>query len=317
MSRSPAPASPPSWPRRKYAAEDALGLIDVDYEPLDVVVDVEEAAAEGAPQLHENAPGNIVMDWSVGDAEGTDKALAEAEVVVKQRLVNQRLIPNPMEARGAAATYEPSTGQYTVWMTSQDPHIMRLLMTAFVFGIPETKMRCIALARRRRLRHEDLPLPRVRAHGRPRREGRAAGQVDGDAERELHGDHARPRPRRLPRDRGEARRHDHRAEGEDLREPRRRSLHDRPRHPDDALRADALGRLPDPEHPLPGAGRLLEHRHGRRLPRRRPTRGDLRRRAGRRPRRPGARPRPGRGAAQELHPVRTRSPTTPSASSGG
>ncbi len=129
----------------KYAAEDALGLIDVDYEPLDVVVDVEDAVAEGAPQLHENAPGNIVMDWSVGDAEATDKALAEAEVVVKERLVNQRLIPNPMEARGAAATYEPSTGQYTVWMTSQDPHIMRLLMTAFVFGIPETKMRCIAL----------------------------------------------------------------------------------------------------------------------------------------------------------------------------
>ena len=83
----------------KYAAEDALGLIDVEYEPLDVVVDVEEAAAEGAPQLHENAPGNIVMDWSVGDAEGTDKALAEADVVVKERLVNQRLIPNPMEAR--------------------------------------------------------------------------------------------------------------------------------------------------------------------------------------------------------------------------
>ena len=129
----------------KYAAEDALRLIDVEYEPLDVVVDVEEAAAEGAPQLHENAPGNIVMDWSVGNAEGTDKALAEAEVVVKERLVNQRLIPNPMEARGAAATYEPSTGQYTVWMSSQDPHIMRLLMTAFVFGIPETKMRCIAL----------------------------------------------------------------------------------------------------------------------------------------------------------------------------
>ena len=129
----------------KYAAEDALGLIDVEYEPLDVVVDVEEAAAEGAPQLHENAPGNIVMDWSVGDAEGTDKALAEADVVVKERLVNQRLIPNPMEARGAAATYEPATGQYTVWMSSQDPHIMRLLMTAFVFGIPETKMRCIAL----------------------------------------------------------------------------------------------------------------------------------------------------------------------------
>src|SRR5215218_9190037 len=129
----------------KYAAEDALELIEVDWEPLDVVVDVEEAVAEGAIQLHENAPGNIVMDWSVGDADSTDQALGEAEVVVEQRLVNQRLIPTPIEVRGAAATYEPATGQYTVWMTSQDPHIMRLLMTAFVFGIPETKMRCIAL----------------------------------------------------------------------------------------------------------------------------------------------------------------------------
>jgi aerobic carbon-monoxide dehydrogenase large subunit len=129
----------------RYAAEDALELIQVDWEPLDVVIDVEEAAAEGATQLHGNAPGNIAMDWSCGDEAGTDRALQEAEVVVEQRLVNQRLIPTPMEVRGAAATYEPSTGEYTVWMTSQDPHIMRLLMTAFVFGIPETKMRCIAL----------------------------------------------------------------------------------------------------------------------------------------------------------------------------
>ena len=129
----------------RYAAEDALELIQVDWEPLDVVVDVEDAIAEGAPQLHENAPGNIVMDWSCGDQAATDQALQEAEVVVEQRLVNQRLIPTPMEVRGAAAQYEPSTGEFTVWMTSQDPHIMRLLMTAFVFGIPETKMRCIAL----------------------------------------------------------------------------------------------------------------------------------------------------------------------------
>jgi carbon-monoxide dehydrogenase large subunit len=128
----------------RYAAEDALALIDVDWEPLPVVVDVEEAVAEGAPQLHENAPGNVVMDWSCGDLDGTDQALNEADVVVRQRLVNQRLIPTPIEGRGAAAQYEPATGEYTVWMSSQDPHIMRLLMTAFVFGIPETKMRCIA-----------------------------------------------------------------------------------------------------------------------------------------------------------------------------
>jgi aerobic carbon-monoxide dehydrogenase large subunit len=129
----------------RYAAEDALELISVEWEPLEVVVDVEQAAADGAPQLHENAPGNIAMDWACGDETATDRALQEADVVVEQRLVNQRLIPTPLEVRGAAAEYEPSTGAYTVWMTSQDPHIMRLLMTAFVFGIPETKMRCIAL----------------------------------------------------------------------------------------------------------------------------------------------------------------------------
>src|SRR5436309_4490894 len=126
------------------AAEDALGLIEIDWEPLPVVTDPEAAVAEGAPQIHEAAASNIVMDWTCGDKEATEQALAEADVVVEQRLVNQRLIPTPIETRGAAAQYEPSTGEYTVWMTSQAPHVMRLLMTAFVFGISETKMRCIA-----------------------------------------------------------------------------------------------------------------------------------------------------------------------------
>ena len=128
----------------RTAAEDALSLIDVDWEPLEVVVDAERAVETGAPQLHEAADRNIAFDWHCGDAEATDRALAEAEVVVEQRLVNQRLLPTPIEPRGAAAQYEPTTGEYTVWMTSQCPHVMRLLMTAFVFGIPETKMRCIS-----------------------------------------------------------------------------------------------------------------------------------------------------------------------------
>src|SRR6266508_6238932 len=128
----------------RVAAEDALSLIDVDWEPLDVVVEAERAVEEGAPQLHEAAARNIAFDWHCGDAEATDKALEEAEVVVEQRLVNQRLLPTPIEVRGAAAQYEPASGEYTVWMTSQCPHVMRLLMTAFVFGIPETKMRCIS-----------------------------------------------------------------------------------------------------------------------------------------------------------------------------
>ena len=128
----------------RYLAEDALNLIEVDYEPLPVVIDAEKTTQPGAPQIHENAPNNICMDWNCGDAAGTDTALGEAEVVVKQRLINQRLIPNPIEPRGCIAQYMPASEEFTVWMTSQDPHIMRLLMTAFVFGIPETKMRVIA-----------------------------------------------------------------------------------------------------------------------------------------------------------------------------
>jgi aerobic carbon-monoxide dehydrogenase large subunit len=125
-------------------AVDALEAIVVDWEPLPTVVDAEKATKPGAPQLHENAPNNIVFEWQVGDKAGTDAAIKSAEVVVKQRIVNQRLIPNPMEVRGDIGWYNPGTEEYTVWMSSQTPHIQRLLLTAFVTGIPEHKVRVIA-----------------------------------------------------------------------------------------------------------------------------------------------------------------------------
>ncbi len=128
----------------RYTAQDALGLIHVDWETLPVVVDAKMATEPGAPLVHENAPNNVCLDWSIGDQGATDQALGEADVVVRQSLVNQRLIPNPMEARGCMAQYDPAGQAYTVWMTSQAPHVMRLLMTAFVFGIPENKMRVIS-----------------------------------------------------------------------------------------------------------------------------------------------------------------------------
>jgi len=107
-------------------------------------VDAKKATEEGAPQIHENAPRNIAMEWSVGDVSAVDKAMSEADIVVRQPIINQRLIPTPIEPRGCIAQYMSSTGEFTVWMTSQAPHVMRLLMTAFVFGIPETKMRVIS-----------------------------------------------------------------------------------------------------------------------------------------------------------------------------
>ncbi|MBI3747827.1 MAG: molybdopterin-dependent oxidoreductase [Chloroflexi bacterium] len=125
-------------------AVDALDAIVVDWAPLPAVVDAEKATQPGAPQLHENAPNNVVFVWNVGDKAGTDAAIDAAEVVVRQRIVNQRLIPNPMEVRGDIGWYNPGTEEYTVWMSSQTPHIQRLLLTAFVTGIPEHKVRCIS-----------------------------------------------------------------------------------------------------------------------------------------------------------------------------
>jgi len=127
-----------------HIARDAADLVEVEYEPLPVVVDARKATQPGAPQLHQNAPNNVVMEWECGNQAKTDAAIAGAEVVVKEEIINQRLIPTPMETRGAIARYDVATGEFTVWMTSQAPHVMRLLLTAFVFGIPETKLRCIA-----------------------------------------------------------------------------------------------------------------------------------------------------------------------------
>jgi carbon-monoxide dehydrogenase large subunit len=128
----------------RYIAEDALALIEVDYETLPAVVNSEEAIKDGAPQLHENAPNNICFDWKNGDEGAADNGLSEADVVISQRLINQRLIPNPIDSRGAIGQYNAGTDEYTIWMTSQCPHIMRLLIAAFVLGVPEHKVRCIS-----------------------------------------------------------------------------------------------------------------------------------------------------------------------------
>lgn len=128
----------------RATAQDAVELIDVEWEVLPAVTDAEEATFEGAPQLHENAPNNVCMEWDCGDQAGADSALASSDVVVKQRLRNQRLIPTPMETRGCIAQHEPVNGEYTIWMTSQAPHVHRLLFTAFIFGVPENKVRVIS-----------------------------------------------------------------------------------------------------------------------------------------------------------------------------
>ena len=125
-----------------YQAYDALELIDVDYEPLPAVVDPNLAAADGAPQLHPEAPGNLAFHW-VLDGGDVTAAFQSADVVVRDRIVQQRLIPTAMETRGAVAQFIPATGELTLWNTTQNPHIVRFIMSA-VTGVPEDKLRVVA-----------------------------------------------------------------------------------------------------------------------------------------------------------------------------
>jgi carbon-monoxide dehydrogenase large subunit len=125
-----------------YQAADALELIDVDYEPLPATVDPEKAAQRGAPQLHAEIPNNIAFHWTLSGGD-PDTAFASAEVVVRDRIHQQRLIPTAMETRGSIAQYLPATGELTIWNTTQNPHIVRFIMS-LVAGVPEDRLRVIA-----------------------------------------------------------------------------------------------------------------------------------------------------------------------------
>ncbi|HWP35115.1 MAG TPA: molybdopterin cofactor-binding domain-containing protein [Thermodesulfobacteriota bacterium] len=126
----------------RYRAADAAEAVEVDYEPLPAVADAVAATQPGAPQLHPDVPNNVCFRWrlSGGDVEA---AFRSAEVVIRERIVNQRLIPNAMEPRAALADYQRATGELTLWVTSQNPHIVRFLL-GITAGLPEHKVRVIA-----------------------------------------------------------------------------------------------------------------------------------------------------------------------------
>lgn len=125
-------------------ARDAAEMVVVDYEELPAVGSSTRAVAGGAPLVHDDAPDNVCYDWHLGDKAATDAAFANAAHVAKIDLVNQRLVPNAMEPRAAMGEYDQSNGEYTLTTTSQNPHVTRLLMGAFVLGIPEHKLRVVA-----------------------------------------------------------------------------------------------------------------------------------------------------------------------------
>jgi carbon-monoxide dehydrogenase large subunit len=127
-----------------YIARDAAELVEVDYDPLPAVADCAVAVKAGAPQVHAEAQGNVCFQWALGDQAATDKAFASAAKVVKQSFRNHRLIPNAMEPRACLASANPGTGEVTLWVTTQNPHVHRLIMSAFVLAMPEHKLRVIS-----------------------------------------------------------------------------------------------------------------------------------------------------------------------------
>lgn len=124
------------------AAREAAELVMADFDELDAVVDL--AGATSAEQIHEGVPGNLAYDWELGEKAATEAALAGAAHVTRVDLSNNRLIPNAMEPRAALGVYDAGTEEHTLYTTSQNPHLERLILSAFVQVAPEHKLRVVA-----------------------------------------------------------------------------------------------------------------------------------------------------------------------------
>ena len=208
-------------------ARDAAERIEVDYEVLKPVLDL-NSATENTTLVHEDVAKNLCYDWHIGDRGETDSAFAKASHVTSIDIVNNRLIPNAMEPRAALGNYDDASGDYTLFTTSQNPHVIRLLMGAFVLNIPEHKLRVVApdvgggfgskiyhyaeeaivtwaagklhrpvkwTAERSESFHERLPRPRPRfPRGAGPRQGRQVPRTSGSRQRPTWGPICLPSP---------------------------------------------------------------------------------------------------------------------------
>ena len=126
-------------------AQDAAELVEIEYEVLPCVTNPAEAIKPGAPQVHDTAPNNMCFDWELGNPKAeVDAAIAASHHVTRLDFINQRMAPNAIEPRSAIGYYDDSKDKYTLYTTSQNPHLTRLLMCAFVLGIPEHKVQVVA-----------------------------------------------------------------------------------------------------------------------------------------------------------------------------
>jgi carbon-monoxide dehydrogenase large subunit len=125
------------------AARDAAELIAVDYEPLPAAVDTAHALDPGQPQVWDEAPGNLCFDWEIGDRAAVERAMAGARHRLAVELVNNRVVVNSMEPRGAIGEYDPGEDAYTLWSSTQGSHFIRNLLAESVFRIPENRIRVV------------------------------------------------------------------------------------------------------------------------------------------------------------------------------
>src|SRR6516162_3167884 len=124
-------------------ARDAAELITVNYEPLPAVVETAHALAPGQSQVWEDAPGNRCFDWEIGDRVAVERAMAGARHRISLELVNNRIVVNSMEPRGAIGEYDPGEEIYTLWSSTQGSHFVRNLLAASVFKVPENRIRVV------------------------------------------------------------------------------------------------------------------------------------------------------------------------------
>jgi aerobic carbon-monoxide dehydrogenase large subunit len=128
----------------RAVAQDAVALVEVEYEALDSVTLGSAALAAGAVQVHPEAPGNLAFDWEIGDRAATEAEFAKADKIIRLELRNHRLVANAIEPRASLAEYRRAGDEYTLYTTSQNPHIHRVMLGAFIMGIPEHKLRIVS-----------------------------------------------------------------------------------------------------------------------------------------------------------------------------
>ena len=256
-------------------AKDAAEQINVTYKELPAIISTGDADKAGKPQVWAEAKNNTCFDWHLGDKAATDAAFAKAHHVTKIDIVNQRLIPNAMEPRAAVGDYDRATGEYTLYTTSQNPHVIRLLMGAFVLQIPEHKLRVVAPdvggGFGSKIFHYAEEALVTWAAGKVQ----PPDQVDGGPQRGLHLRRARPRPRQPCRAGDGQGRQVPGPAGQHDRQHGRVSVDLRTQHSDLSLCHAAGGRVHDAGDLCRGEGGVHQHRAGRRLSRRRPAGSDL------------------------------------------